>query len=94
MTVENLKALESLNEFRLTDAEEQKAMEIFRFMENEAAEHRGSAPRCNNFGRRNHPGATDTTFITETPFPRPEKTSCFKSEISDFRHLHTFTIVQ
>ena len=41
MTVENLKALESLNEFRLTDAEEQKAMELFRFMENEAAELQG-----------------------------------------------------
>ena len=38
MTVENLKALESLNEFRLTDAEEQKAMEIFGFMAEEAAE--------------------------------------------------------
>ncbi len=38
MTVENLKALESLNEFRLTDAEEQKAMDVFAFMENEAAE--------------------------------------------------------
>ena len=41
MTVENLKALESLNEFRLTDAEEQKAMEIFGFMANEAAELQG-----------------------------------------------------
>ena len=38
MTVENLEALESLNEFRLTDAEEQKAMDVFAFMENEAAE--------------------------------------------------------
>ena len=38
MTVEELKALESLNEFRLTDAEEQKAIGIFAFMENEAAE--------------------------------------------------------
>jgi aspartyl/glutamyl-tRNA(Asn/Gln) amidotransferase, C subunit len=41
MTVENLKALESLNEFRLTDAEEHKAMEIFGFMANEAAELQG-----------------------------------------------------
>ncbi|MBQ9900807.1 MAG: Asp-tRNA(Asn)/Glu-tRNA(Gln) amidotransferase subunit GatC [Clostridia bacterium] len=32
MTVETLKALESLNEFRLTDAEEQKAMDVFGFM--------------------------------------------------------------
>ena len=38
MTVEILKALESLNEFRLTDSEEQKAMEVFGFMENEAEE--------------------------------------------------------
>ena len=38
MTVEILKALESLNEFRLTDSEEQKAMEVFGFMANEAEE--------------------------------------------------------
>ena len=38
MTVEILKALESLNEFRLADSEEQKAMEVFGFMENEAEE--------------------------------------------------------
>ena len=38
MTVEILKALENLNEFRLTDSEEQKAMEVFGFMENEAEE--------------------------------------------------------
>ena len=37
MTVENLKALESLNEFRLTEAEEEKALAVFRFMEGEAA---------------------------------------------------------
>ena len=43
MTVENLKALESLNEFRLTDAEEHKAMEIFGFMANEAAELQGAS---------------------------------------------------
>ena len=37
MTVEALKALESLNEFRLTETEEQKTMEIFAFMEQQAA---------------------------------------------------------
>lgn len=37
MTVEALKALENLNEFRLTDTEEQKAMELFGLMEEEAA---------------------------------------------------------
>ena len=37
MTVETLKALESLNEFRLTDTEEKKAMAIFGFMAEEAA---------------------------------------------------------
>lgn len=36
MTEKELKALESLNEFRLTDAEEEKAMAIFAFMETEA----------------------------------------------------------
>ena len=38
MTVEILKALENLNEFRLTDSEEQKAMEVFGLMANEAEE--------------------------------------------------------
>ena len=38
MTVEELKALESLNEFRFTDAEERKAMEIFGIMEAQSAE--------------------------------------------------------
>ena len=37
MTVEALKALEGLNEFRLTETEEQKAMDVFGFMEKEAA---------------------------------------------------------
>lgn len=37
MTYEELNALESLNEFRLTDAEKQSVMQLFSFMEEEAA---------------------------------------------------------
>ena len=37
MTVDELKALESLNECRLTEAEESKAMDVFGFMERQAA---------------------------------------------------------
>ena len=35
MTVEQLRTLESLNEFRLTEAEEQKAMDVFGLMDQE-----------------------------------------------------------
>lgn len=38
MTVEALRVLESLNEFCLTDTEKEKALDVFGFMENEAAE--------------------------------------------------------
>jgi aspartyl/glutamyl-tRNA(Asn/Gln) amidotransferase, C subunit len=38
MTLEELTALESLNEFRLTEAERQKAMELFGFMEAQTEE--------------------------------------------------------
>ena len=37
MTLEGLAALESLNEFSLTDAEKEKAMEVFAMMDEEIA---------------------------------------------------------
>ena len=37
MTLEELRALESLNELKLTEAEEQKAEEVVGFMEKQAA---------------------------------------------------------
>ena len=42
MTVDDLKALESLNEFSLTEPEEQKALEMFGFMERETEELNGT----------------------------------------------------